>query len=135
MFYLIKNVFSGSSVQSSYIASTLPKFKRSPNRRTKSRWEPIADEKLVEKLASANYDLTKSAEKVVILFVLCFLLYWKLLWVIVSCSCFKILPTASLVILFIYTNFYLFKTWTSFEYYLHIITLNFELGNVNLATF
>ncbi|XP_072966382.1 SAC3 family protein A-like isoform X2 [Typha angustifolia] len=28
---------------------TLPKFKRSPSRRLKSRWEPVAEEKLVEK--------------------------------------------------------------------------------------
>ncbi|XP_010253399.1 PREDICTED: SAC3 family protein A isoform X2 [Nelumbo nucifera] len=42
-------------IQSSTIAPSLPKFKRSPSRRTKSRWEPVPEEKPVEKLASVNY--------------------------------------------------------------------------------
>ncbi|XP_077232929.1 SAC3/GANP/Nin1/mts3/eIF-3 p25 family isoform X2 [Tasmannia lanceolata] len=48
-----------NNLQKSIIASSLPKYKRSPSRRTKSRWEPISDEKLVEKLASVNTDPVK----------------------------------------------------------------------------
>ncbi|XP_043693066.1 SAC3 family protein A-like isoform X2 [Telopea speciosissima] len=41
--------------KNSGVVSSLPKYKRSPSRRTKSRWEPISEEKLVEKLASVNH--------------------------------------------------------------------------------
>ncbi|XP_020248458.1 SAC3 family protein A isoform X2 [Asparagus officinalis] len=54
---------ANQNVQNSFTASSLSKFTRSPKRRTKSRWEPVDDEKMVEKLASANYDLTKGAGK------------------------------------------------------------------------
>lgn len=39
--------------------TSLPKYKRSPNRRTKSRWEPLPEEKSVDRLASANNDAVK----------------------------------------------------------------------------
>ncbi|XP_015877075.3 SAC3 family protein A isoform X2 [Ziziphus jujuba] len=41
--------------------SILPKFKRSPNRRSKSRWEPLPDEKPIEKPAYANNNALKYA--------------------------------------------------------------------------
>ncbi|KAJ4979768.1 hypothetical protein NE237_010548 [Protea cynaroides] len=41
--------------QSSGAVSSLPRYKRSPSRRTKSRWEPVSEEKSVEKVASVNY--------------------------------------------------------------------------------
>ncbi|XP_042511415.1 SAC3 family protein A-like isoform X2 [Macadamia integrifolia] len=46
--------------QSSGAVSSLPKYK-SPSRRTKSRWEPISEEKLVEKLASVNHVFVKES--------------------------------------------------------------------------
>ncbi|TXG49644.1 hypothetical protein EZV62_025519 [Acer yangbiense] len=39
--------------------SSLPKYKRSPSRRTKSRWEPLPEEKLTDKLASASNNTVK----------------------------------------------------------------------------
>ncbi|XP_068669228.1 SAC3 family protein A-like isoform X2 [Aristolochia californica] len=41
------------------ILSSLSKYKKSPTRRTKSRWEPLPEDKLIEKLASVNYDPIK----------------------------------------------------------------------------
>ncbi|XP_068637776.1 SAC3 family protein A-like isoform X2 [Aristolochia californica] len=41
------------------ILSSLSKYKKSPSKRTKSRWEPLPEDKLVEKLASVNYDPIK----------------------------------------------------------------------------
>lgn len=41
------------------IGSSLPKYKRSPGRRAKSRWEPIPEEKLAEKTESVNLDHLK----------------------------------------------------------------------------
>ncbi|XP_042508047.1 SAC3 family protein A-like isoform X2 [Macadamia integrifolia] len=41
--------------ESSGAVSSLPRYKRSPSRRTKSRWEPISEEKLVEKVPSVNH--------------------------------------------------------------------------------
>ncbi|KAF9590885.1 hypothetical protein IFM89_000141 [Coptis chinensis] len=43
-----------SSLQNPSILSSATKYKRSPSRRTKSRWEPMPEEKLVEKLAAVN---------------------------------------------------------------------------------
>ncbi|PIA56320.1 hypothetical protein AQUCO_00700568v1 [Aquilegia coerulea] len=40
--------------QKSSIVSALPKYKRSPSRRSKSRWEPLPEERLVEKLTPVN---------------------------------------------------------------------------------
>ncbi|KAK6929266.1 SAC3/GANP/THP3, conserved domain, partial [Dillenia turbinata] len=48
------------SSQCSMLASALPKYKRSPSRRSKSRWEPISEEKSVEKAPSINLDTVKS---------------------------------------------------------------------------
>lgn len=62
----LSNSVSDETNQNVHISATaLPKYKRSPSRRTKSRWEPIADEKFVEKITSTNYELAKSAEKMV----------------------------------------------------------------------
>ena len=47
-----------SNIESS-ISISLPKPKRSPSRRSKSRWEPVADEKLIEKPASINHETVK----------------------------------------------------------------------------
>ncbi|XP_057981811.1 SAC3 family protein A [Malania oleifera] len=44
---------------SSTPASSLTKYKRSPSRRSKSRWEPIADEKLIDKPAPTNHSTIK----------------------------------------------------------------------------
>ncbi|XP_043701019.1 SAC3 family protein A-like isoform X7 [Telopea speciosissima] len=41
--------------QSSGAVSSLPRYKRSPSRRTKSRWEPISEEKLIEKVPSVSH--------------------------------------------------------------------------------
>ncbi|CAN6565691.1 unnamed protein product [Malus baccata var. baccata] len=46
-------------LHSSNLVSSLPKYKRSPNRRSKSRWEPLPEEKPVEKPASVNNDSLK----------------------------------------------------------------------------
>ncbi|XP_044509231.1 SAC3 family protein A-like isoform X2 [Mangifera indica] len=46
-------------MQSSTSVSALPKYKRSPSRRTKSRWEPLPDENSVSKLASLCNDTVK----------------------------------------------------------------------------
>lgn len=48
-----------SSLQSSNLVSSLPKYNRSPSRRSRSRWEPLPEEKPVEKQASANNDSLK----------------------------------------------------------------------------
>ncbi|KAI3965027.1 hypothetical protein MKX01_013958 [Papaver californicum] len=48
-------------LQSSSAVSSLPKYKRSPSRRAKSRWEPIAEDKLVEKMPSVIPVSVKSA--------------------------------------------------------------------------
>ena len=67
-----------SSAQSLNPASSLGKFKRSPTRRTKSRWEPMPEEKPVEKPASINHDTLKYAgwvsdrDRKVLLFPFCF---------------------------------------------------------------
>lgn len=50
-----------SSQQGSVIGSSQPKYRKSPSRRGKSRWEPIPEEKLAEKLASVSYDPVKDA--------------------------------------------------------------------------
>lgn len=47
-----------NNIESS-ISISLPKPKRSPSRRSKSRWEPVADEKLIEKPASINHETVK----------------------------------------------------------------------------
>ncbi|XP_050119821.1 SAC3 family protein A-like isoform X1 [Malus sylvestris] len=49
----------GFSLQSSNLVSSLPKYKRSPNKQSKSRWEPLPEEKPVEKPASVNNDSLK----------------------------------------------------------------------------
>ncbi|KAJ0102127.1 hypothetical protein Patl1_06218 [Pistacia atlantica] len=46
-------------LQNSTAVSALPKYKRSPSRRTKSRWEPLPEEKLISKLATASNDTVK----------------------------------------------------------------------------
>ncbi|KAI3915823.1 hypothetical protein MKX01_013279 [Papaver californicum] len=48
-------------LQSSSAVSSLPKYKRSPSRRTKSRWEPIAEDKLIDKMPSVTPVSVKSA--------------------------------------------------------------------------
>ncbi|KAF6171041.1 hypothetical protein GIB67_014621 [Kingdonia uniflora] len=61
------------NLQTSSIASSLSKYKRSPSRRTKSRWEPLPEEKLTEKLASIqhvsgrdfNWNLIKERDRTV----------------------------------------------------------------------
>ncbi|KAL5986080.1 hypothetical protein ACLOJK_028070 [Asimina triloba] len=45
-----------SNLQSSSIVTSLPNYKRSPSKRAKSRWEPIPEDKLAEKLAPVNHD-------------------------------------------------------------------------------
>uniref|UniRef100_A0A2N9EF46 PCI domain-containing protein n=1 Tax=Fagus sylvatica TaxID=28930 RepID=A0A2N9EF46_FAGSY len=47
------------SLQSSTPGSSLPKYKRSPSRRSKSRWEPLPEEKSVDKSASVVNDKMK----------------------------------------------------------------------------
>nr|POE45790.1 sac3 family protein a [Quercus suber] len=47
------------SLQSSTPGSSLPKYKRSPSRRSKSRWEPLPEEKFVDKSASVVSDTMK----------------------------------------------------------------------------
>lgn len=37
----------------------MPKYKRSPSRRSKSRWEPLPEEKSVDKLASVVNNTVK----------------------------------------------------------------------------
>ncbi|KAJ6853218.1 SAC3 family protein A isoform X1 [Iris pallida] len=62
-----------NNVQSSVTVSMLPKFKRSPSKRTKSRWEPVVEDKLVEKLPSVScvppngvsWDQFKASERAV----------------------------------------------------------------------
>ncbi|KAJ6822126.1 SAC3 family protein A isoform X1 [Iris pallida] len=44
-----------NTLQSSVAVSMLSKYKRSPSKRTKSRWEPVAEDKLVEKPAPVSY--------------------------------------------------------------------------------
>ncbi|XP_065626295.1 SAC3 family protein A-like, partial [Quercus suber] len=46
-------------LQSSTPGSSLPKYKRSPSRRSKSRWEPLPEEKFVDKSASVVSDTMK----------------------------------------------------------------------------
>ncbi|KAM7266006.1 hypothetical protein ACFE04_003689 [Oxalis oulophora] len=41
------------------LGSSLPKFRKSPSRRTKSRWEPLPEEKPVNKLHSGHIDSVK----------------------------------------------------------------------------
>lgn len=61
-FYLISNyVLLCSNQQSTVIGSSQPKYKKSPSRRGKSRWEPIAEEKLAEKIASVSQHPVKDA--------------------------------------------------------------------------
>ncbi|CAN6455392.1 unnamed protein product [Victoria cruziana] len=48
------------NLQCSVNLLTISNLKRSPTRRSKSRWEPLPEEKLVEKLAQANHDQMKS---------------------------------------------------------------------------
>ena len=50
-----------SSAQTLNPISLLTKLKRSPSRRTKSRWEPIQEEKPAEKPASINHETSKYA--------------------------------------------------------------------------
>ncbi|XP_058098979.1 SAC3 family protein A isoform X4 [Magnolia sinica] len=50
-----------AKLQSSATVSSLPKYRRSPSRRTKSRWEPIPEDKLAEKIASVNHASVKDA--------------------------------------------------------------------------
>ncbi|GKU91809.1 hypothetical protein SLEP1_g5624 [Rubroshorea leprosula] len=52
------DVVNKDTLQSS-ISASLPKYKRSPSRRSKSRWEPLPEEKSVDKLASVNNDTAK----------------------------------------------------------------------------
>ncbi|KAF2318642.1 hypothetical protein GH714_009510 [Hevea brasiliensis] len=47
------------SSQSSTPVASLPKYRRSPSKRSKSRWEPLPEEKLVEKPASVSNDNVK----------------------------------------------------------------------------
>ncbi|XP_050209800.1 SAC3 family protein A [Mercurialis annua] len=55
LFPLPNTVFSDKeSSQSSSPVASLPKYKRSPNRRSKSRWEPLPEEKLAEKPVSVG---------------------------------------------------------------------------------
>lgn len=79
-FYLISNyVLLCSNQKSTVIGSSQPKYKKSPSRRGKSRWEPIA-EKLAEKIASVSQDPVKDAswdrlrerEKIVSFFIFLF---------------------------------------------------------------
>ncbi|XP_012073414.1 SAC3 family protein A isoform X2 [Jatropha curcas] len=49
------------SSQSSTPVALLPKYKRSPSKRSKSRWEPLPEEKLVEKPISITIDSVKHA--------------------------------------------------------------------------
>ena len=50
-----------SRIHGSSPASLLPKFKRSPSRRSKSRWEPLPEEKPVDKPAYVNNGAVKYA--------------------------------------------------------------------------
>ncbi|CAK7325584.1 unnamed protein product [Dovyalis caffra] len=47
------------SSQCSTPVSSLPKYKRSPSRRSKSRWEPLTEEKSVDKPVSISNDIIK----------------------------------------------------------------------------
>uniref|UniRef100_A0A2P2JYW0 Leukocyte receptor cluster member 8 homolog n=1 Tax=Rhizophora mucronata TaxID=61149 RepID=A0A2P2JYW0_RHIMU len=48
------DVVNKENLQSSTPPSSLPKFNKSPGRRSKSRWEPLPEEKPVDKLASVG---------------------------------------------------------------------------------
>ncbi|XP_026415385.1 SAC3 family protein A-like isoform X1 [Papaver somniferum] len=61
LFPLPEMAAMSKELQSSSVVSSLPKYKQSPSRRTKSRWEPIAEEKLVEKMPSVTPVSVKSA--------------------------------------------------------------------------
>ncbi|GKV28549.1 hypothetical protein SLEP1_g37586 [Rubroshorea leprosula] len=58
LFPLLNADMVDKDLQSSTPAS-LPKYKMSPSRRSKSRWEPLPQEKSVDKLASMNNDTAK----------------------------------------------------------------------------
>ena len=60
---LLKNMSLCSNMLSSGPISSLPTHKRSPTRRSKSRWEPIPEEKLVEKIASVGNEPVKDANR------------------------------------------------------------------------
>uniref|UniRef100_A0A6N2NCM0 PCI domain-containing protein n=1 Tax=Salix viminalis TaxID=40686 RepID=A0A6N2NCM0_SALVM len=47
------------SSQYSSPVSSLPKYKRSPSRRSKSRWEPLPEEKSIDKSVSISNDIVK----------------------------------------------------------------------------
>ncbi|KAF9674811.1 hypothetical protein SADUNF_Sadunf10G0165800 [Salix dunnii] len=47
------------NVESSQYSSPVPKYKRSPTRRSKSRWEPLPEEKSVDKSVSISNDIVK----------------------------------------------------------------------------
>ncbi|KAL4189791.1 hypothetical protein AMTRI_Chr08g208920 [Amborella trichopoda] len=49
------------STQSSMGVSSLLKYRKSPSRRTKSRWEPMVEEKVDEKLAPSSHDPLKDS--------------------------------------------------------------------------
>ncbi|GAV77256.1 SAC3_GANP domain-containing protein [Cephalotus follicularis] len=46
-------------LQSPALVTSLPKYKRSPSRRSKSRWEPLPEEKSVDKVASGINDTVR----------------------------------------------------------------------------
>lgn len=48
-----------SNIECSISISSFPKPKRSPSRRSKSRWEPVPEEKLIDKPASVNHETVK----------------------------------------------------------------------------
>ena len=48
-----------SNIEGSISVSSLPRQKRSPSRRSKSRWEPAPDEKLIDKPAPVNRETVK----------------------------------------------------------------------------
>ncbi|XP_031505078.1 SAC3 family protein A isoform X1 [Nymphaea colorata] len=56
----VTNVTEKDNLQCSLNLSTISNLKKSPTRRSKSRWEPLSEEKLVEKLAQANHDQKKA---------------------------------------------------------------------------
>ncbi|KAL5569181.1 hypothetical protein UlMin_025756 [Ulmus minor] len=53
--------FKHNSLQGLTPVSSLAKLKRSPSKRSKSRWEPLLEEKPADKLASLNNDTSKYA--------------------------------------------------------------------------
>ncbi|KAK9283539.1 hypothetical protein L1049_011786 [Liquidambar formosana] len=48
-----------NDLPSSTTVSSLPKHKRSPSRRSKSRWEPVPEEKSIDKPTSVNHETIK----------------------------------------------------------------------------